>query len=403
MSVKLDNFVSVELSKRNVIPSGTEFDTAVFVADLTPDAATATEQRVTLHGYYSKNGSGNGSGNTKENSRAYSVLEDKPIYQYVKIFFDNGGKYLHVVKDVDMDENSASKLKATYAVNVYEGGASDSKTETIDLPLNEFIFFKDKDTTVTKYNNTDLDGVYQKIWIDSTMLTNVAAGDKQSGVVYKYTANFDSTTTPASITTDYLVASTAAYYTKIRLNNANSIKDYAFTAETMYMSNNVAVEATDSNATVSDCITNGTVNVNTYLAGAYRNIGGNDSTGEELTNVVMRIILQQTVMSRLVALLVTKIKLNPTGISSVKAVLANELDRYVNNGYIDATKVWQEDDLYIDNELVASQGLPLSNGYAIHVSPITQTNISDHTIPNIHILYGDAIGVRKIVICGEVF
>lgn len=373
MSVRLDNFVKVNISRRIYAPNLDAFDTAVYVS------------QTVAPGYYSINGSG--TDGTKEKPFAPISTDG-----YMAVFFGCGGKFLHVVYDLQNDQQTLSDGTTVSVLCYTEQGSNATPKE---LPLNEIVIFHDKTITPTVWGYS-YDGIYQKVWINSTndITTSVP---KESGNVVKYTA---------SATTDYIVATVAAYYTKINLNDERTIRDYAFTAENFLIDFELGgtniVEFTETNNTVAACMAENIL-VDTYLAGSIRNIGGNDLTGEDITNLVMRIILQQTVTNSLVTLLSSKIKLNMSGITSVKAAISNELLRYVANGYIDTEKVWQEDDLYIDNELVATQNGTLPNGFAIHVSPISSDDVKNHRIPAIYILYGDSVGVRTIEITGEVF
>lgn len=387
MSVRLDNFVKVNISRRIYAPNLDAFDTAVYVS------------QTVAPGYYAINGSG--TDGTKEKPFAPISTDG-----YMAVFFGCGGKFLHVVYDLQNDQQTLSDGTTVSVLCYTEQGGSNATLK--ELPLNEIVIFHDKAVTPTVGGNSgtigsgdeavdySYGGIYQKVWINSTHDVTTTI-EKESGNVVKYTASAD---------TDYIVATVAAYYTKINLNDERTIRDYAFTAENFLIDFKLGgtniVEFTETNNTVAACMAENIL-VDTYLAGSIRNIGGNDLTGEDITNLVMRIILQQTVTNSLVTLLSSKIKLNMSGITSVKAAISNELLRYVANGYIDTEKVWQEDDLYIDNELVATQNGTLPNGFAIHVSPISSDDVKNHRIPAIYILYGDSVGVRTIEITGEVF
>ena len=383
MSVRLDNFVKVNISRRIYAPNVDAFDTAVYVS------------QTVVRGYYAINGGSAGADGTKEKPFAPISTDG-----YMAVFFGCGGKFLHVVYDLQNDQQTLSDGTDVSVLCYTEADNGTLK----ELPLNEIVIFHDKAVTPTIWGNSgtiesvdySYGGIYQKVWINSTNATTTTV-EQESGNVVKYTA---------SANTDYIVATVAAYYSKINLNDERTIRDYAFTAENFLIDFDLGgtniVEFTETNNTVASCMA-GNILVDTYLAGSIRNIGGNDLTGEDITNLVMRIILQQTVTNSLVTLLSSKIKLNMSGITSVKAAISNELLRYVANGYIDIEKVWQEDDLYIDNELVATQNGTLPNGFAIHVSPISNDDVKNHRIPAIYILYGDSVGVRTIEITGEVF
>lgn len=363
MSVRIDNFVSVNITRRTAFAEA-EYDTAVLVKE---GSGVTT-------GYYTLSGGGTMNG-TKENPySAQRYMVDNTVDKDVRLFFENGGKYLHFVSSIDFVSDSGTGW-------VFNGGGPGN-----ELPLNEVVIFG-SGVAATDINKNPAEGIYQKLILAQVEDTG-AQSLARSGLVYKINL--------ANNTGD-VCAATAAYYTKILLNDARTIRDYMFTAETV----DDGSQLTDD-TDVKACIQNN-INCDAYLAGSIRNIGGNDSTGEDITNLFMRIVLQQALSNTLLNLLASKIKLNQNGIISVKNACSAVLQRFVNNGYIDPEKLWTEPDLYIDNNLVVAQDTPLTGGYLIYVGKITKQNIADRQIPNVYILYGDSVGVRKIVVSGEVF
>lgn len=379
MSIALDNFVNVSITRRNFTAlDALVYNTVVYCG------ATA----ITKSGYVTSGGVQNSDGSKEKPYKLddFKSAGDTTFYNWAKIFFANGGNYVHVVKSL-----------STLTLNLVDGTTSvilqytDIKHDSAtDLPMNEILIVDDAvDSSVSESFTTavgalsSLTGQHQKICVTKVTATTEIVG-KPEGYVTVYNNS-----------TAYL----AAYYTKFRITAANAVRDYAFTP---------VIEAPD--ITITDGTNNDLVtalknhhNVISYLAGSYRALGGDDILGNDITNLFMRIVLQQTLSVSLINLLTTKIRLDTNGITSVKSVIATELKQYITNGYISTDKIWQEEDLYIDGDLIATKGLPLPGGYAIHVSPITQTDIANHQIPQIYILYGDQVGIRKIVLTGEVF
>lgn len=375
MSIALDNFVNVSITRRDFTSlEAPLYDTVVYCG------ATA----ITKSGYVTSTGvqAANGSKEKPFGLEDFKAAGDATFYNWAQIFFANGGNYVHVVKSL-----------TTLSLNLTDGTMTTILQYTdalhgtaTDLPVTEILITDDAASTsftTVVTNLSVLKGQYQKICV--TKVTDSSAiTDKPEGYVTVYKNS-----------TAYL----AAYYTKFRITNADSVRDYAFTPVTAA-----------SGITITDDTNNNLVtalknhhNVISYLAGNYRALGGDDILGNDITNLFMRIVLQQTLSASLINLLTTKIRLDTSGITSVKSVIAAELNRYIANGYISIDKVWREEDLYIDGDLIATKNMPLPGGYAIHVSPITQTDIANHQIPQIYILYGDQVGVRKIVLTGEVF
>lgn len=359
MSIAIDNFINVSLTKKDATISSLVYDTVVYVS-----------ANAAVTGYVSATAI-NGDGTKKSPYTVKQITGDETFTAWSTIFFKNGGKYIHYVKSL---EKASIILVDGTTVNIItytdEGGTS------FELPLEEILIAN---------NTTMIDGlvgVRQKIWLKSVPKSDVSSVTSAEGLVLMFEES-----------TAYI----AAYYTKLRISATDSIKDLAFTAVTAStdiqdMSNNDLTAALKKH-----------INVISYLAGTYRILGGDDSLGNDVTNLFTRIVLQQTLYIALANLITTKLRLNNSGINKIKAVIAATLNTYIANGYIMLDKVWTDDDLYMDGELVAAKNTPLPGGYAIHVAPITQDDITNHRIPDIYILYGDQVGIRKIVISGEVF
>lgn len=387
MSVRIENFVDVKITRRAVQESDGAYDTAVYVV-----ASTASQGNA-FYFINGKNGTGDG---TKNNPKTIDAVSGDNNLKYFGIeFFANGGKKLHVVNSLLF--SSTDKC----------WNFTDKKNSTAThLPVEEILIF---DTSATQTNastnaNT-VSGIEKKIFINTTNSTSLSSYLPYTIAVYK---NVEVSTTVAGGKPNVSAAPFLAYYTKIIKNSSVDTSDLAFTktsfvdvVENSTTNKVVITEPTDVNAKAM--ITNN-INFIATIAGVPMIIGGSDETGEnDITNLFMQIVLQQTLTNALMKLLSSKIKLNTAGITSVKNAVGVELDKYVNYGYISTDKLWTEDDLYLDGELIAAKGSPLARGYVVHVSPITQENIKDHQIPTIYVLYGDSVGVRKIVVQGEVF
>ena len=365
MSLALENFVDVKIKRKATGQNNLVYDTVIYV-----DPQADTEGHAPI-GYYSANGSnGNGS---KEKPWGPDKLQNDNFKKWANIFFANNGKYINHVQDFKYD--SINKC--------YYWTVSGDRHE---IPLNEIV-------VVGVPAGSDLDtlpiiteGINQKIFLVMDTIEQ-----KLEGVVEVY----------SSASNTLVTAPMAAYYTQIDITNPSTIKDYCFTVVKDDTAGDLNLETEDSFNSNTGLVAN--INYIAYLAGAYRNIGGDDTAGIDITNTFMKIVLQQVLTNTLMNLLVSKIKLDSSGIIAVKNATAKVMTQFVNNGYISTEKAWPDEDLYIDNELVAEKDTPLIDGYKIHVSPITQDDIKNHQIPTVYIVYGDQVGVRKITISGEVF
>ena len=341
--IDLRDFVDVNITR--IKPANRlSYDTVVLINNQVGD------------GYYSVNASSDGTG-TKENPKPFSTMGGDPgMVRFLETFTANNGKSVHVVSTL------------AFKNNIWVYGEN-----SIPLPIDEIIISNNVDNISS--NGT---GIQQKVFVEyqASQPTNMA--------------NF------INCANEYVQGAVCAYLTNIDISDADSVKDVAFTA-VKGLSN-----VDDTYIATSYVPTNKTTVV-AYLAGEYRLLGGDDAIGQSITNDFMQIVLTEELTNQLLNLLTSKIRLDSSGIASVKACCSRTLKKFVDNGYINTEKAWTEPDLYIDGELVAAENTPLIDGYKIHVAPITQANITNHQLPAVYILYGDQVGVRKIVVKGEVF
>lgn len=342
--IDLRNFVDVNITRIKPI-NRLSYDTIVYINAQVSD------------GYYSTGASTTGTG-TKENPWPFSHMTgDPPVTRFVDTFTANNGKSIHFTSAL------------TFQNNIWTYGS-----DKTPLPIDEIIIVNPTDAMVSSGS-----GIQQKIFVAGTDLTKSATGNL------------------IICDNDCVEGAVCAYLTNIDISIADSVKDAAFTAvkgfSTTDIQQYVATSYQESNG----------VTVVAYLAGDYRILGGDDGAQQSIVNQFMQIVLTEELTNQLLNLLTSKIRLDSNGIASVKAACSRVLNKFVTNGYISTEKAWNNSDLYIDDELVAAENTPLIDGYKIHVGPITEDNITKHQMPPVYILYGDQVGVRKIVVKGEVF
>lgn len=342
--IDLRNFVDVNITRIKPV-NRLAYDTIVYINAQVSD------------GYYSAGASTTGTG-TKENPWPFSYMTgDPPVTRFVNTFIANNGKSIHFTSAL------------TFQNNIWTYGS-----DKTPLPIDEIIIVNPADSMVSSGS-----GIQQKIFVAGTDLTKSATGNL------------------IICDNDCVQGAVCAYLANIDISIANSVKDAAFTAvkgfSTTGVQQYVATSYQESNG----------VTVVAYLAGDYRILGGDDGAKQSIVNQFMQIVLTEELTNQLLNLLTSKIRLDSNGIASVKAACSRVLNKFVTNGYISTEKAWNNSDLYIDNELVAAENTPLIDGYKIHVGPITEDNIANHQMPPVYILYGDQVGVRKIVVTGEVF
>lgn len=291
---------------------------------------------------------------------------------YVNIFFANGGAKLLIIEAEST--SITTTLEDKYIL-----------IASVGLTLN------DAKTLATTFDST-LNGTHRKILLaratNADVQTNpVLSGIKSLAVKYSEVVGAEMTI--------------AAYLSKLKINGIDTIKDYAFTSETLAVDSTVVVDDT-----LFDTLVSYHLNFNLTLGGAIRNVGGNITSGYSLVNEYMLIVLHQTLTEQLLALLVTKIKGNQA-LSAIRTVLTQELEMYVLNGYLTNTKRWTYDDWIVTHNglefVVIQKDTPLPLGYYIQVLPwsaLTAQELAANQAPAVYVVIADSYGIRKLSLTG---
>lgn len=344
--------------------------------------------------------------------------------------------------DVNIIHHATSKLNTTRDTSVLFVSVSDYSTLSTGRVVSSWNEASSALGTTTTLNNNDkyakayFDNGGQKLFIKAITLTDLAdeiealpdeyiicacpTGNIEAailtlnakttfyGIKIKFGLQVDDETaaTVPHVIDAYTVeecAAIAAYLSKIDISKTNSIKDYDFT-----VINTDADELSDSDV---DALMDANVNIALKLAGQIRAIGGNTADGLDLVNEYTLIILQQTVTDKVLSVLVEKIK-GELGCAAIHTAIAQELSRYVMNGYLATDKIWKDDDLTVvygepaQTYTVIKKDTPLLLGYQIKILPYASLTASDkaaHKAPPIYIVLADSYGIRKVTINGEVF
>lgn len=324
------------------------------------------------------------------------VNPDSEEYKYAKYFFDNAGKKLKVIyssaiidEDPQKDTTKSAYIDILKSLDYTEIVVMSNATFEVSKEVaKEWSYIKET-TTVEK---DGISAINQKIFIAEVNDLDVYNKEEIQFLILKYSKTENSG----------IIATVAAYLTQINIDNIDSVKDYEFTAEEL---NKTDESIIDDDAAIKKIIEND-LNADVWLLNNIRNIGGNDTAGKDLVNQFMLICLHQTLTKQLVQLLTTKIKYNNTGLTLISSVINDELQRYVNNGYLATNKSWTENDLEYNGYTVIKKNTPLALGYKYIILPfstLTPTERKNHKLPNIYILISDNYSIRKIEIVGEVY
>lgn len=291
--------------------------------------------------------------------------------KFATIFVEHGGTNLKVIcgkvaltKDDIVSLDNSEIIIAYYAANATNAlieAAKAYEAEATTYGINEKIFVNAGTSEASTFEG----------------LTNFA---------YKY-----STVVGAEMTM-------AAYLSKIDVYLIDSVKDYAFTKETI---DSLADSSYDQNAMSN-------FNVDLKLANAVRNIGGNCTDGSDLVNSYVRIVLHQTLTEKLVDLLTQKLR-GTAGVSKIYSTISKELQNYLTCGYLTTDKIWTDDDYKVtvadQTYTIIEKGTALQNGYLIKILPmssLTDAQKAKHSAPYIYVVIADQYGIRFITVNGEV-
>lgn len=325
--------------------------------------------------------------------------EDSDTYAYLKQYFDNGGVKAEVREGVAYTALTKEMITSLPNDRICIACVAPAENK-------EECYVALKNLAVSINADSNIYGINEKLLLASTHVDVSRLSESDYSVSVKNFAVKYSSILGAEM-------SIAAYLSQIDIDETNSVKDYAFTQEILSSYDDDTMSWTVSsgeNINTADYMTiqNVNMNVDVDLANAVRNCGGNCKDGADIVNNFVRIVLHQTLTDQLVNLLAQKIK-STTGVSKLYTVIAQELERYLNCGYLTTDKVWLDNTLKVTRNNVAytiiNKGDALTNGYSIKILPMTSltaTEKAEHKAPPIYIVIADQYSIRQITINGEV-
>lgn len=306
---------------------------------------------------------------------------------YLTMYFNNSGIKVKVIEydDTVMSDNYVTNFKEAI-----------TQLENKYICIN--IIYPSTVTVANQYNNNKnialalnevTSGINEKFILTRVDDTVGIDETKVKNFVVKY-----SNTLGAEMTT-------SAYLSNINVYGYDTVYDYAFTEEKIKESN----INTDTFKTLMD----NNYNVDVNLANSVRDCGGNCKDGEDMVNKYVLIILHQTLTDVLVNLLSQKLK-DSKGVSQIYATISQELEKYLNCGYLSTDKIWTYEDYVVNvngiDYTIIQKGTPLVKGYSITVLPfssLTDADKAKHLAPQVYVILADQYGIRKITVTGEVF
>ena len=299
--------------------------------------------------------------------------------KYLSMYFNNAGARVIVIEGYNYSDVTADIIKALpnelimVAICAAEADA-DAAYKAV------------KALCTARSNDQDVYGINEKIFFGRS------TGRDDTDVVENLCAKY-SNVYGAEMTM-------AAYVSGIDVYGVNTVNDYMYTSEVI----DEEVLTDDEYEQVS--LNN--LNVDTYLAGGVRNLGGNLKNGADFVNSFVRIILHQTLTDRLLELLVTKLK-NYNGVGRIYSTICKELENYRGCGYLSTDKSWTDETLKVTVNGVSydiiEKGTALINGYHVKVLPLnalTDAQKAAHQAPPVYVIIADQYGIRSITVNGEI-
>lgn len=376
MSIKLSNFVNINIDYINSIASSGAREVVAFLDDTTVTTRTLGISLTGGEATWKNLGefiAAFGEGHEED------ALAD-PMYPTVACYFNNGGKKLHYVQ--------------------FTTGTGVSLTTTIaSLPSEEIVVCSNRDASDMYDAAIDAEagkGIDEKLFLSSITVANIAT-DPFNGLGNAC----------LKVGNPGCEMAIAAYLSRVNIDNS-TIQDYCFTAEVLNKVGSEVITVIDNDATFNTIKSKGNLNCDVYMIGTdIRNYGGNTCGGIDIVNYFVKIVLTQTLTVALVNVLRNKIKYDSIGLGIVSATIVDELNRYRNAGYFSYDKTWTGGDVYDDsgNYLVIANDTPLVFGYHLTILPfasLTAEDKRDHKLPKIYLYLADTYGVREIEITGRV-
>lgn len=312
-------------------------------------------------------------------SEVYDSTNFPDTFAYLSMYYANGGAKIVVIEGINYESLTpelVSQLDNKFILICLCDTAANANNA----------YSKLKQIATSRQSNDKIYGVNEKIIFGRT--TSITDTDSIENFAAKYSNVFGAEMTMA------------AYLSRINVYGVNTVFDYMYTAEAI--TEEVLTDAQYETISLNN------LNVDTYLAGNVRNLGGNLKNGADMTNSFVRIILHQTLTERVLETLVTKLK-NSDGVGKLYATICNEISNYRNCGYLSVDKIWEDPTLNVTvngkSYEIISQGTALINGYQVVILPMEALTANDkalHKAPPIYVIIADQYGIRAVTVNGEI-
>lgn len=200
-----------------------------------------------------------------------------------------------------------------------------------------------------------------------------------------------------------------AYFSKVNLDNYQSIKDYCYTEETLLNSSGEEDSAENVSGEEYENLVAKNYNFIDKTSKFTVNFGGNLANGVSLHTDFGTICVENDICFATLDTIMGKQYLNESGLTNVVATINSQLQRYKNNGYLHTNTNYSGEDLNIEYDntsyRVIDKGSTLPQGFYIFTIPISQISALDKLekrFTPIYVVMETLYGARTVTIQGEV-
>ena len=344
---------------------------------------------------------------TSEDQVETQVSGNDTAAQSMKIYFKNGGKNLIVINNT-----------TSFDLDGFTSFISQAREITRDFI---YVCISNQLIGSNGYNVQTLqeiagycDATKSPDKIRLLLTTNSKTFIEDSGLTESYSVVKYCTKTYNEKVLDAALL-VGAYFSKVDLDKADSIKDYCYTEEKLYRTDDDKSEEeltqTDFDALVKNKNEEGYYNVIDKIANSVVNFGGNLAT---IDNIAIHtdfgaIACERDITYSVLEKMLGKQYLTEAGMTNVKSAINSRLQRYKTNGYLNVGASYSGEDLsitYNNNKYqVIKNGETLTQGFFIFSVPVSDITVEDKLAKRftpIYVILETQSGARVVEITGEI-
>lgn len=334
------------------------------------------------------------------------VTGNDTVVQSIKNYFKNGGEKIIVVSPTEFDLSEFIKF------------ISQAKTITRDFIYvcisNQLIGSSGYQNQVLQEIAGYCDATKSPDKIRLLLTTNSKTFITDMGLTKSYSiVKYCTKTYDAKILDAALLV--GAYFSKIDLDKTDSIKDYCYTSEKLYGTEDGISEENLTQQDFDSLVKNGNdegyYNVIDKIANSVVNFGGNLATTDNIAihTDFGAIACERDITYSVLEQMLGKQYLTEAGMTKVKSAINSQLQRYKTNGYLNVGASYSGEDLtitYNSNKYsVIKHGETLQQGFYIFSVPVSDITPDDKVAKRftpIYVILETQSGARVVEITGEI-